>query len=99
MMTAPCRFFTERYGQRTSLDTELAALEEPPPAGQRPQLAKRAAVPERDPHQRPADLTERLLDAFNVQTVYNRGSSPWANTASLALWRTRGRSRSPNRRR
>ena len=65
--------FTELYGQRTTLETELAALETVP--------AGPAADPtllDELPHlgdvltDAPAGLTERLLDAFDIHAVYNR---------------------------
>ena len=65
--------FTELYGQRTTLDQELAALEEPPTEqASDPSLLDELPFLGDILTSAPAGLTERLLDAFDVQVVYNR---------------------------
>jgi len=65
--------FTELYGQRTTLETDLAALEAAAPAAQ----ADDPTLLDELPHlgdiltSAPAGLTERLLAAFDIQAVYN----------------------------
>jgi len=76
--------FTDLYTQRTTLEAELRVLEEAP------------AEPDNDPTlldelpilgeiltEAPAALTERLLDAFDVQAVYNRDKNQATIHATL----------------
>ena len=76
--------FTELYAERTTLDTELAALEQP--------FTKQASDPsllDELPFlggiltSAPATLTERLLDAFDVQAVYDRDKNQVTIHATL----------------
>src|SRR5208283_2910828 len=66
--------FTELYGQRTTLETELAALDAAAPAGQDDDPTLLDELPNLGDilTGAPPALTERLLDAFDVQAVYNR---------------------------
>ena len=66
--------FTELYGQRTTLEAELAALDAAAPATQ----ADDPTLLDELPHLgdiltgAPPALTEQLLDAFDIQATYNR---------------------------
>ena len=65
--------FTDLYTQRTTLETELAALEQAPaqPVND-PTLLDELPILGDILTEAPAALTERLLDAFDMQAVYNR---------------------------
>jgi len=76
--------FTELYGQRTTLDTELAALDQPPTKqASDPSLLDELPFLGDILTSAPADLTERLLDAFDVQAVYNRDKNQVTIHATL----------------
>jgi site-specific DNA recombinase len=65
--------FTDLYTQRTTLEAELAALEDTPAQqANDPTLLEELPILGDMFTQAPAGLTERLLDAFDIQAVYNR---------------------------
>ena len=71
-------------GQRTTLDTELAALQEPPTEqASDPSLLDELPFLGDILTSAPADLTERLLDACDVQAVYNRDKNQVTIHATL----------------
>ena len=76
--------FTDLYTQRTTLETELAALEEAPalPANDPTLLDELPYLGDILTHA-PAALTERLLDAFDVQAIYNRDKNQVTIHATL----------------
>jgi len=76
--------FTDLYTQRTTLETELAALEEAPAQHQQdPSLLDELPYLGDILTHAPAGLTERLLDAFDVQAVYNRDKNQVTLHATL----------------
>ena len=66
--------FTELYGQRTTLETELAALDAAAPATQADDPTLLDELPNLGDilTGAPPALTEQLLDAFDIQATYNR---------------------------
>ena len=65
--------FTDLYTQRTTLETELAALEEAPAQHQQdPTLLDELPYLGDILTHAPAGLTERLLDVFDTHAVHNR---------------------------
>jgi site-specific DNA recombinase len=65
--------FTDLYTQRTTLETELAALQDTPAEHDNdPTLLDELPILGDILTEAPAALTERLLDAFDMQAVYNR---------------------------
>ena len=64
--------FTELYTERTSIETELATLETAPAEQDDPTLLDELPTLGDILTDAPAALTERLLDAFDIQAVYNR---------------------------
>ncbi len=65
--------FTDLYTQRTTLETELAALEDTPAEHDNdPTLLDELPFLGDILAEAPAALTERLLDVFDTQAVYNR---------------------------
>jgi len=65
--------FTDLYTQRTTLETELAALQNAPAEHDNdPALLDELPFLGDILTEAPASLTERLLDVFDMQAVYNR---------------------------
>ncbi len=65
--------FTDLYTQRTTLETELAALEDTPAEHDNdPTLLDELPILGDILTEAPAALTERLLDVFDTHAVYNR---------------------------
>ena len=76
--------FTDLYTQRTTLETELAALEEAPTQHQQdPTLLDELPYLGDILTHAPAGLTERLLDGFDVQAIYNRDKNQVTIHATL----------------
>ena len=76
--------FTDLYTQRTTLETELAALQDTPAEHDNdPTLLDELPILGDILTEAPAALTERLLDAFDVQAVYNRDKNQVTIHATL----------------
>jgi hypothetical protein len=76
--------FTDLYTQRTTLETELATLEDTPAqSANDPTLLDELPTLGDILTQAPANLTERLLDVFDIQAVYNRDKNQVTIHATL----------------